>query len=111
MLPLIAARWPYLQVCDFGHRGDGGDHFNIVWPKNAATAYDPAVVEELRRCVYDEVVHRHHGSFSAEHGIGPFNQEFYHRYTTEAVVNLSGALKELLDARRLLGNVKFGPAR
>lgn len=106
----LAERWPFLKVCDFGHRGDGGDHFNIVWPNDAAETYDPAVVAEVRRLIYDRVVRDHGGSFSAEHGIGPYNQAFYHAYVPAAQQRLAGSIKELLDRAALLGTVDFGPA-
>lgn len=100
MLDEISRRWPYLQVCDFGHCGDGGDHFNIVCP---ADRYRDEAIAELRESVYDCVVRQHNGSFSAEHGIGPFNEQFYRRYTSDPVLSLSGALKDLLDPDQLLG--------
>lgn len=109
MLSEIARRWPFLKVCDFGHRGDGGDHFNIVWPHDAVTTYDAAIVDALRHHVYDEVVHRHQGSFSAEHGLGPFNQHFYHRYMPQRHRAMSDALRHPFDPRRLLGTLDFAP--
>jgi len=35
LLRLVGTHFPYVRVCDFGHCGDGGDHFNIVWPHDA----------------------------------------------------------------------------
>lgn len=105
----LARDWPCLRVCDFGHSGDGGDHFNLVWPNDAATPFDPACVEPLRALIYDRVVRDHDGSFSAEHGVGPYNQAYYDRYTTPERFVLSGAIKHLLDPEGRLGVVRFGP--
>jgi FAD/FMN-containing dehydrogenase len=105
MLGEIAARWPSVRVCDFGHCGDGGDHFNIVCSDNSLS--DESVAE-LRQSIYDRVVRQHNGSFSAEHGIGPFNEHFYKRYTSERVLKLSGALKGLLDPMDVLGVANLG---
>lgn len=109
MIGEIATRWPFLVVCDFGHFGDGGQHFNILWPNGAQPAYDPDIVFAVRETVYDRVVRDYGGSFSAEHGIGPFNQRFYDRYTSRESLSLSGALKEILDPSNLLGTVRWGP--
>lgn len=105
----LARDWPWLRVCDFGHSGDGGDHFNLVWPHDAAEPFDPACVEPVRALVYDRVVRDHGGSFSAEHGVGPYNQAYYDRYTTPDRLALSGAVKQLLDPEGRLGVVRFGP--
>nr|WP_018327568.1 FAD-binding oxidoreductase [Rhizobium giardinii] len=67
----------FVMIADFGHLGDGGIHFNMIWPHDVP--YDAEQVERLRTTVYD-VVASHGGSFSAEHGVGPFNAHFYDRY-------------------------------
>ena len=68
------------------------------------------VVREIRCAIYDLVVLRHQGSFSAEHGIGPYNLEFYQRYTGQAERNVSGAMQIKFDPSRLLGLTWFGTA-
>ena len=105
----LARDWPCLRVCDFGHSGDGGDHFNLVWPNDAPQPFDPACIEPVRALIYDRVVRDHGGSFSAEHGVGPYNQAYYDRYTTPERLALSGAIKHLLDPEDRLGVVRFGP--
>jgi FAD/FMN-containing dehydrogenase len=109
LLALVRDRFPYLLVHDFGHCGDGGDHFNIVWPPDAATAYDERVVAEVRNLVYDCVVKRYEGSFSAEHGIGPYNVKYYERYTSDAEKRLSRQMKSVCDPKGLLGAVASWP--
>ncbi len=106
----LARDWPCLRVCDFGHGGDGGDHFNLVWPNDAPAPFDPACIEPVRTLIYDRVVRDHGGSFSAEHGVGPYNQAYYDRYASPQRLALSGAIKELLDPEDRLGVVRFGPA-
>jgi FAD/FMN-containing dehydrogenase len=76
---LLAEHYPGLRICDFGHCGDGGDHFNLVWPRESGP-YDAKVVDAVRQLVYDRVVRRYGGSFSAEHGVGPHNIAYYRRY-------------------------------
>ncbi|QUD90478.1 FAD-binding oxidoreductase [Phenylobacterium montanum] len=103
----LARAWPFLKLCDFGHLGDGGDHFNLVWPKDAPHPYDPAVVLQVRDLVYDRAVHGHGGSFSAEHGLGPYNIDYYRRYAAPADQAAAAGLKRLFDPKGLLGRVAF----
>lgn len=107
---MLASEFPWLRLFDFGHWADGGTHFNIVWPHEATPAYDSDTVERLRTAIYDLVVRRFGGSFSAEHGVGPYNERFYHRYVSPEAQALAGRLQETLDPRGVLGQVNFGPA-
>jgi FAD/FMN-containing dehydrogenase len=102
----VANRWPELEVCDFGHIGDGGLHFNMVWPKAAGPA--PAgLAEAVRGHVFARTVEDFDGSFSAEHGVGPRNIESYRRHTPPTVRRLAGSMQALL-APVALGRVDFG---
>ncbi len=107
-LDLVRSSYSWLKVMDFGHWADGGVHFNMVWPADAGHEYDDAVVSRVRDAIYDLVVHKYHGSFSAEHGVGPYNQPYYHRYTETASQQLAGELQRLMDPLGLLGVTWFG---
>ncbi|MBI3229382.1 MAG: FAD-binding oxidoreductase [Burkholderiales bacterium] len=110
-LALMAERFAWIKVMDFGHWADGGAHFNMIWPKDAEVAYDVAIVEAIRTLIYDLVVNGFQGSFSAEHGVGPYNLAYYQRYTSAPAQQLAGRLQTLLDPQRLLGLTWFGPAQ
>ncbi len=105
---MLAAEYPFVRVCDFGHWGDGGVHLNLVW--TAADAGRPAaeVKAELQPRIYELAISRFRGSFSAEHGIGPHNQIFYDRYTPELVRTVCRRLKATLDPQSLLGTTRLG---
>ena len=51
---------------------------------------------------------RFHGSFSAEHGVGPHNQAFYDRYTPGLVREVCRQLKQRFDPQALLGTTRLG---
>ncbi len=91
----LATEFPAAEVCDFGHLGDGGQHFNLVWPRTA-TPLVPAELQRLRDGVYARVA-AHGGSFSAEHGLGPLLQSTYRTHIPPAVRSASarvvGALR------------------
>jgi len=107
LVTLLNEQCPQLRICDFGHCGDGGDHFNLVWPTSAGPG-DPAIIAAARELIYDRVVQQYGGSFSAEHGVGPHNIAYYRRYTSPAERLLAGGLKRLCDPKGLLGAVDFG---
>ena len=107
LVALLRDQYPQLRVCDFGHCGDGGDHFNLVWP-HGAEPYDAAIVENVRQLIYDRVVRKFGGSFSAEHGVGPHNIACYKRYTSAVDRMLAARLKGVFDPKGLLGTVDFG---
>jgi len=102
-LTLIEALIPHAQVCDFGHLGDGGIHLNLVVP--AETSQEQ--IGALRTAVYRSVVEEFGGSFSAEHGVGPYNAEYFERFTEVPLRELAGALQRHCNPDRLLGNVRL----
>lgn len=83
-------------------------HFNLVWPRDSGVPPNPGLVEEIRECVYRTLVAEFQGSFSAEHGIGLYNQAIYERFTAPEELALAGALQRLIDADSVLGVVQFG---
>jgi FAD/FMN-containing dehydrogenase len=105
---LLAAEYPFVRLCDFGHWGDGGVHLNVVWKADAAPRPPAELKAELQPRLYDLAVARFRGSYSAEHGVGPHNQAFYDRYTPEVVRALCRDLKGRLDPRGLLGTTRLG---
>lgn len=107
---LVERQFPGLKVVDFGHVGDGGLHFNLVWPRDSSVLYDEAVVADVRDQLYELVVIDFDGSFSAEHGVGPHNLHYYHRFTAPSALRISGEIQRLLDPERISGSVQFGPA-
>src|SRR3546814_14483067 len=63
---------PEIRVCDFGHVGDGGLNFNLVWPPEAGPM--PAgLADNLRVPVAAGSVAGYGGDFQAAHGGGPPN--------------------------------------
>jgi FAD/FMN-containing dehydrogenase len=105
---LLGPEYPFIQVYDFGHWGDGGVHLNLVWKKEEAPRSAAELKAELQPRVYDLAVTGFRGSFSAEHGVGPHNQAFYDRYTPALVQEICRALKARLDPRGLLGTARLG---
>jgi FAD/FMN-containing dehydrogenase len=84
-----------VTICDFGHIGDGGVHFNLVVAKDDPRLADPDFEADLRAWVFTVAVENFGGSFSAEHAIGRKNQAFYDQYTPEKIRTLAAGLKTI----------------
>lgn len=104
----VAAGWPFIRFCDYGHWGDGGVHVNLVWRPEDVPRPTSELKAELQPRLYDLAVNRFRGSYSAEHGVGPHNQAFYDLYTPELVKEVCRLLKQRLDPSGLLGTVRLG---
>ena len=102
---LVARDFPFLKVCDFGHCGDGGDHFNLVWPHRDAPPYDAAVAGTARTRLYELLVGRFQGSFSAEHGIGPANGAYRRKLLPPALLEMEARIGKAIARDGLLGRV------
>lgn len=98
---VLAARYPGWELCLFGHIGDGNLHVNIMKPDDLARDAFLARTHDADRDLF-ELVRRHRGSISAEHGIGLLKRDFlgYSRSTGEIAVMT--AMKQALDPRGLL---------
>jgi FAD/FMN-containing dehydrogenase len=104
----IAARAPFVRVCDFGHWGDGGTHFNLVWDERQVEGDRDEFARELQRAVYGWACEEFDGSYSAEHGVGPHNRAAYEAFTPAEVRATARALADHFDPDGRLGTVDLG---
>ncbi|AUX78245.1 MULTISPECIES: FAD-binding oxidoreductase [Sinorhizobium] len=100
-------KFPGVTVCDFGHIGDGGVHFNLVAAKDSPLLTDATFEQRLREWVFTVAVEQYRGSFSAEHAIGRRNQAVYDLYTPEKLKEMAAGLKTITSPGKL-GSVRFG---
>ena len=98
----VVAAFPRATTADFGHWGDGGMHFNIVFPPGEPPSADER--DELRELVFGLAVDGHGGSYSAEHGIGPHNASWWQRSTPPATRATIRAVKTVFDPLGVLGH-------
>ena len=101
----LARLHPEIRVCDFGHVGDGGLHFNLVVPPGSRWARDAEAETALRDHVVAVAVEEFGGSFSAEHAIGRRNQAYFDAYGDPALKAWSAALLQTS------GDMRIGAAR
>ncbi|MFK7742652.1 MAG: FAD-binding oxidoreductase [Planctomycetota bacterium] len=107
VIALLQRDYAFVRLCDYGHWGDGGSHLNLLWQASEISMDEASFKAELQEKIYELCVREFEGSYSAEHGVGPHNQRFYDRYTSDAVKQLSAVLGAHCDPGRLLGTVRL----
>ena len=93
-----ASLFPMLQLCDFGHVGDGGVHLNFVAPRGIVNG---ELRQEIEDWAYQLAVREFGGSFSAEHGVGRKNQRVYDTFTDPELKELSRQFKAAVVPGRI----------
>jgi FAD/FMN-containing dehydrogenase len=103
---LIARQCPGADIIAFGHVGDGNMHYNVTPPPGV----DPSEWVEgdgvpLSHAVHDLIM-RHNGSISAEHGIGRLKRDELADRKDAVEMDLMRLLKRAIDPQGL-----FNPGR
>jgi glycolate oxidase subunit GlcD len=94
------------EICLFGHIGDGNLHVNVMKP-------DEMPKEEFFRHTHGadasmfELVKKHHGSVSAEHGIGLLKKDALAYSRSPAELELLRSIKRALDPKNILNPGKI----
>ncbi len=100
----LTERFPHARLCDFGHWGDGGVHCNVLFPHtDVEVTSDDETRVGARNLVLD-IVEELGGSFSAEHGIGPWNADRWRRMTSNGTRVGLRALAQVADPLGILGH-------
>jgi FAD/FMN-containing dehydrogenase len=89
----VAAVVPDARVWLFGHVGDGNVHVNVTDVAPDDERIDDAVLE---------LVSRHDGSISAEHGIGTLKRRWLHLSRSDVEIDVFRAIKSALDPHNIL---------
>lgn len=92
---------PVYEAVGYGHIGDGNLHLNV-----AVREYNKEVEKALEPFVY-EFVSKHHGSISAEHGLG-FQKKNYIGYSkSEVEIRMIKDIKNHYDPKGILNPYKY----
>lgn len=93
---LLTKAYPTWEVVWFGHIGDGNLHINILRPAGLSKE---EFVQQCRKVdeVVFQVVERHRGSISAEHGVGLTKKSFLTHTRSPAEVELMRGVKRVFD--------------
>jgi FAD/FMN-containing dehydrogenase len=93
LLASVASRLPGARPVLFGHVGDGNLHVNLL----GVDPHDHGAADLVLG-----VVARHHGSISAEHGIGRAKKEWLHLTRSDVEIALLRRVKAALDPQGIL---------
>lgn len=102
----VAEAIPGIRPMPFGHIGDGNLHFNLTQPEDWDTARYLARWDRIAALVHD-IVMRHGGTISAEHGIGSFKREELARLKDPVALDVMRAIKAALDPHGLMNPGKL----
>ena len=97
----VKALVPGCRPIPFGHLGDGNVHFNVSQPVGADMKQFLARWGEVNDAV-NKIVLKHHGSISAEHGIGKLKRESLPKVKDPVALELMRGLKRMLDPNGIL---------
>ena len=97
----VEAFMPSARVVAFGHLGDGNIHFNVSQPIGADKEAFLARWAAMNVVVH-EIVARHSGSISAEHGIGRLKRDLLAETKDPVALDLMRTLKATLDPKGIL---------
>lgn len=92
---------PVHSVIGYGHIGDGNLHLNIC-----VREYTKCVEDALEPFVF-EFVSKHHGSVSAEHGVGFQKAHALHYSKSPAILRLMKDIKRHYDPNGIMNPYKY----
>ncbi|KLN52704.1 FAD-binding oxidoreductase [Variovorax paradoxus] len=97
----VAQAFPGSRVNAFGHAGDGNIHYNVI--------VSPAADGHALNMLVHDLVVRHGGSISAEHGIGQYRVSELQRCRAPSELRLAGRIKRALDPAGTMNPGKVMP--
>jgi FAD/FMN-containing dehydrogenase len=107
-LAAIEAFMPGARPMPFGHIGDGNLHFNVSQPPGMDKLAFLDRWQEMNDVVFD-VVLKHGGSISAEHGIGRLKRERMTKIKLPVELRMMRDVKRLFDPKGILNPNKLLP--
>ena len=96
---------PGARVIAFGHAGDGNIHYDVLEPPGGIADRE-AWRLAVESAVYD-VIERHQGSISAEHGVGLARREDLARRKSAPELAMMRAVKRALDPQNIMNPGKM----
>lgn len=97
----VSALIPGVRFCTFGHLGDGNLHYNISQPPGMDRQAFLDRWDEVNALVHD-IVGKHDGSISAEHGIGQLKRGELVRFKDPVALALMRKIKAAFDPANIM---------
>ncbi len=108
-LAAIHAFMPGARPMPFGHIGDGNLHFNVSQPIGMDKQAFLGQWQAMNDVVFD-VVLKHGGSISAEHGIGRLKRDLMTKIKSPVELQMMRDVKKLFDPKNILNPGKVLPS-
>jgi FAD/FMN-containing dehydrogenase len=103
---LLARGYPQFDVVWFGHIGDGNLHINVLKPEAMDGAEFVGQCEQVTKLLAD-VLQRHGGSISAEHGIGLVKKPYLSSTRSAAEIEVMRGIRRVLDPHGIMNPGKL----
>ena len=103
---LVTSAYPDFEIIWFGHIGDGNVHLNILKPESLAAEAFFEKCAKVSNLVF-EIVEKHGGSISAEHGVGLLKKPFLHYSRSPAEMAYMKAIKKIFDPNNIMNPGKL----
>lgn len=103
---VVTANYPGFEIIWFGHIGDGNVHLNVLKPDAMPMDEFQARCGEVSEGVF-EVVARHGGSISAEHGVGLLKKPYLRYSRSEPEIALMAQIKRVFDPAGIMNPGKI----
>ena len=103
---VVAANYPDLEVCWYGHIGDGNLHLNILKPADLSIEAFYERCHEISPQLF-ELVEARGGSISAEHGVGLLKRDFLNFSRSDAEVAMMRSVKGVFDPNGVMNPGKL----
>ena len=97
----LEAAYPGINIVTFGHVGDGNMHYNPVAPDGWTRQAFAGERTKVNRIIHDLVI-RHDGSISAEHGVGRLRLDENMHYKSAVEIELMRSVKKALDLDNIM---------
>ena len=92
----VSQHYPTWEIVWFGHIGDGNLHLNILRPDELSAPAFKSCCEEVTPTIYD-IIQRHQGSISAEHGVGLLKKPYLGYSRSPAEIAAMRGIKSVFD--------------
>ncbi len=103
---LVLKEYPDFEIIWFGHIGDGNVHLNILKPAELEKSEFFKHCSKVSDYVFD-IVQRHGGSVSAEHGVGLLKKPYLHYSRSADEINFMRSIKQVFDPKSVLNPGKL----
>ncbi|GGY75431.1 FAD-binding oxidoreductase [Marinobacter zhanjiangensis] len=103
---VVNEHYPDFEIIWFGHIGDGNLHLNILKPEDMAKAEFFDKCQQVNTWVFD-IVQRHRGSISAEHGVGMVKKDYLQYTRSPAEIAYLRGIKQVFDPNGIMNPGKI----